>query len=136
MMAIIDEPPKTIVESGSNYSGIGQVYVPLRVIYCHDLAVRTISDELRGIISGIHDNSIQKSSRGVGGAIEHISDSITCFLSLNADPDDGSDVRVLDPELHNKRANVVHDNYGIVVLRNNGKDEVVSIIPGSEVIAS
>jgi hypothetical protein len=135
MIAIIDEPPKTIVKSGSNYSGIGQVYIPLRVIYCHDLAVRTISDELRGIFR-IHGNSTQKSSRGVGGAIEHISDSITCLLSLNADPDDGSDVRVLDPELHNKRANVVHDDYGIVVLRNNGKDEVVSIIPSSEVVAS
>jgi hypothetical protein len=54
---------------------------------------------------------------------------------LNAGPDDAGNGKVLDPGLHNKRVNAVHDDCGTVVLRGNNKDEGVTIVPSSEVIA-
>jgi hypothetical protein len=56
-------------------------------------------------------------------------------LALNAGPDDGGDIGVLDPRLGNEWADAVHDDYGIVVLRSNSKDEFITIMPGGEVVA-
>jgi len=112
------------------------VNVPLCVINCHKLASRTISDELCGVVCEILGDRIRKSSRGVVYAIEYISNSITCFLSLNAGPDDGGNVGVFNPRLYNERADAVHDDYGIVVLRGDSKDEVITIVLGGEIIAS
>jgi hypothetical protein len=55
---------------------------------------------------------------------------------LNAGPDDGGNVGVFNPRLYNERADAVHDDYGIVVLRGDSKDEVITIVLGGEIIAS
>jgi hypothetical protein len=92
-------------------------------------------DELCGVIGSIFSNSIRQSSRGVICAIKHVSNSIACLLALNAGPDNSSDVGVLYPGLYNEWADTVHDDYGIVILRSNSKDEVITVVPGSKVLA-
>jgi hypothetical protein len=114
---------------------LGSVDVPLRVINGNNLTSRVISDKLCRIIGDILGNSIRKSSRGVVCAIKYVSDSITCLLALDASPDNSGDVRVLDPRLYNERADTVHDDYRIVVLRSDSKDEVITIVPSSEIVA-
>jgi hypothetical protein len=54
---------------------------------------------------------------------------------LDAGPDNSGDVGMLYPGLYDERADAVHDDYGIVVLRSDSKDEVITIVPSSEVIA-
>jgi hypothetical protein len=89
---------------------------------------------LCGIIAEIFGNSIWQSSRGVICAIKHVGNSIARLLALDAGPDNSSDVGVLYPGLYNERADAVHDNYGIVVLRSDSKDEFIAVVPGSKIV--
>ena len=101
-----------------------------------DVVRSTASNELSAVVRWILGDGVWQTARRIIVAVENIGEGVTSFCTRYPSPDDRGNVRVLDPWLQNSRANGVRNDNGVLVVRSDGEDEIVCILPQGPVFAT
>ena len=80
-------------------------------------------------------NCVGELPAGVGVTVEDVDEGVSRFLTGEVRPDDGADVAVVDPLLHDNGTNRVYDYNGVAASLGSSKDEVVAPFLGIEVVS-
>lgn len=91
-------------------------------------------NNIAGVITALLRHGVHEPAARVDGTKEHIDDSVASFLTREVCIDDRSNVGVIEPWLNNDGPDDMHDDDGVTAGRSRGLDELVTIMPKSEIV--
>lgn len=126
--------------------------LPLGVIDGQDFSSATTQGKLSGIITRVLGNRVWQAPRWIPIPVQNIRDRIASFIAAKTGPDDldqrirddverywsrntnSGDIGVFNPRFKDKRTNAVCNDNGVVVLGGHREDELVSLVPSSQIL--
>jgi len=113
------------LEAGSNLVCIKPPIINQTTLTIDDLrsSHRARIHDIGRVITPLLSNGVRKSSTGVNSTEEDINDSIPTLLTRDPSVDDSSDIDVVDPRLHDDRANEMGYDDGVVAYGGDGVDD-------------